>query len=145
MVKLLKQEYCFLSEKEQCDILVHVLKKLWYGTSGQKNEIAACKNDIPAAARAITENDTNTIILEGFMRFRMKDYLEAWEKELASCVQDYVRRKEYAEFVEILRLFIKIRIPRARKCILRGRRRRLSAARRAALPVKMQIFRHKRG
>jgi putative sporulation protein YtxC len=45
----------------------------------------------------------------------MKDYLETWEKELAACVEDYVRRKEYAEFVEILRLFIKIRIPRARK------------------------------
>jgi putative sporulation protein YtxC len=116
MVRLLKEEYCYLSEKEQCDILVHVLKKLWYGTSGQKNEIAACKNNIRQRLHeTITENKTDTIILEGFMRFRMKDYLDAWEKELASCVEDYVRRKEYAEFVEILRLFIKIRIPRARK------------------------------
>lgn len=116
MVRLLKQEYCYLSEKEQCDILVHVLKKLWYGTSGQKNEIAACKSDIRQRLyETISGNEVASIILEGFMRFRMKDYLSAWEKELASCVEDYVRRKEYAEFVEILRLFIKIRIPRARK------------------------------
>lgn len=116
LVRLLKQDYCFLSEKEQCDILVHVLKKLWYGSSGQKNEIAACKNSLRRRlAEVIKENETDTIILEGFMRFRMKDYLDAWEKELAGSVEDYIRRKEYAEFVEILRLFIKIRIPRARK------------------------------
>ncbi len=116
LVRLLKQDYCFLSEKEQCDILVHALKKLWYGTAGQKNDIAACKNDVRLRlGKTIEENETDSIILEGFMRFRMKDYLEAWEKELSACVEDYVRRKEYAEFVEILRLFIKIRIPRARK------------------------------
>lgn len=116
LVKLLKQEYCFLSEKEQCDILVRVLKKLWYGTAGQKNEIASCKSDLRRRlSEAINENESNTIILEGFMRFRMKDYLDIWEKELACSVEDYIRRKEYAEFVEILRLFIKIRIPRARK------------------------------
>ena len=49
------------------------------------------------------------------MRFRMKDYLETWEKELSWCVEDHVRKKEYAEFVEILRLFVKIRIPRVRQ------------------------------
>ncbi len=116
LVKLLKQDYCFLSEKEQCDILVRVLKKLWYGTAGQKNEIAACKNDLrQRLSEIIKEDESDTIILEGFMRFRMKDYINVWEKELAYSVEDYVRKKEYAEFVEILRLFIKIRIPRARK------------------------------
>ncbi len=116
LVRLLKQEYGFLSEKEQCDILIRVLKKLWYGTSGQKSEITACKDEIKKRLdKSISENDAGTIILEGFMRFRMKDYLEAWDRELASSVEDHIRKKEYAEFVEILRLFIKIRIPRARK------------------------------
>lgn len=116
LVRLLKQDYYFLSEKEQCDILVRVLKKLWYGASGQKNEIAACKNEIKKRlCETISENDADTIILEGFMRFRMKDYLDSWRKELTCSVEEYVRKKEYAEFVEILRLFIKIRIPRTRQ------------------------------
>jgi len=116
LVRLLKQDYYFLSEKEQCDILVRVLKKLWYGSSGQKNEIAACKNDVKKRlGETIADNEADTIILEGFMRFRMKDYLDCWEKELALAVEEHVRKKEYAEFVEILRLFIKIRIPRTRQ------------------------------
>ncbi|MGI5919890.1 MAG: sporulation protein YtxC, partial [Christensenellales bacterium] len=41
--------------------------------------------------------------------------LTAWENELNWCVQDHIRKKEYAEFVEILRLFVKIRIPRVKQ------------------------------
>ena len=116
MVRLLKLEYDFLSEKEQCDVLVRALKKLWYGSPGQQNEVAACKNEIRQRLyETFRDNESDTIVLEGFMRFRMKDYLDAWEKELQICVAEYLRKKEYAEFVEILRLFIKIRIPRARK------------------------------
>jgi len=116
MVRLLKQDYYFLSEKEQCDILVKALKRLWYGTSGQKNEVAMCKIDVKQRlADMLAQNEADTVMLEGFMRFRMKDYLEAWEKELALCVEEYVRKREYAEFVEILRLFVKIRIPRVRQ------------------------------
>ncbi len=116
MVRLLKQKYSFLSEKEQCDILVRALKRLWYGKSGQKNEVALCKVDVKQRlSELLQQSDADTMMLEGFMRFRMKDYLETWEKELAWCVQDHVRKKEYAEFVEILRLFVKIRIPRVRQ------------------------------
>ncbi len=116
MVRLLRQKYNFLSEKEQCDILVRALKRLWYGKSGQKNEVALCKVDVKQRlADMLQQNETSTIILEGFMRFRMKDYLETWEKELSWCVEDHIRKKEYAEFVEILRLFVKIRIPRVRQ------------------------------
>ena len=116
MVRILKEEYYFLSEKEQCDILVRVLKRIWYGTSGQKNGVTLCKNDVRQRLfKSILDNDADTIILEGFMRFRMKDYLDNWERELCVCIEDYLRKKEYAEFVEILRLFVKIRIPRVRK------------------------------
>jgi len=116
MVRLLRQKYCFLSEKEQCDILVRALKRLWYGKNGQKNEVMLCKMDVrQRLIETLKQNGTDNVVLEGFMRFRMKDYLTAWENELNWCVQDHIRKKEYAEFVEILRLFVKIRIPRVKQ------------------------------
>ena len=116
MVRLLRQKYCFLSEKEQCDILVRALKRLWYGKNGQKNEVMLCKLDVrQRLIETLKQNGTDNVVLEGFMRFRMKDYLTAWENELNWCVQDHIRKKEYAEFVEILRLFVKIRIPRVKQ------------------------------
>lgn len=116
LVRLLKRDHQYLSEKEQCDILVRALKKLWYGIDGHQGNVALCKNDVRhRLCDIIYETEADTMILEGFMRFRMKDYLDTWATELSSCVTDYVRKKEYAEFVEILRLFINVRIPRTRK------------------------------
>jgi putative sporulation protein YtxC len=112
LVKLLKQDYCFLSEKEQCDILVRVLKKLWYGADGNRNDLNAIKKDVQKRLYDILNDGIEEIVLEGFMRFRMRNYLEVWEKELQLSVEDYIRQKEYDEFIEILRLFVKIRVPR---------------------------------
>lgn len=115
MVRILKRSYYFLPEKEQCDILVRVLKRLWYPPTGQGASVAMCKGDIrKRLLDLLSENDTESIVLEGFMRFRMKDYLLAWEEQLTECVEDHIRKKEYADFVEILRLFVSIRIPRRR-------------------------------
>jgi len=113
LLKCLKKSCKALSEKEMCDVLVGVLKKMWFGVSARGRDIGACKADIKKRLiSAIEKNDAESIILEGFMRFRMKDYLRLWENELKSHVRRYLRKKEYAEFVEILRLFISIRIPR---------------------------------
>ncbi len=115
MVQHLKQDYYFLSEKEQCDILIKALKRLWYGTLEQKSEVMHCKLDVrQRLSESLEQNQSGNVMLEGFMRFRMKDYLDLWGKELAFCVEEYIKKREYAEFVEILRLFVKIRIPRVR-------------------------------
>ena len=115
LVRLLRHDHHYLTEKEQCDILVRALKNLWYGTGKSSRSVALCKKDVRQRLCSILfETDADTLILEGFMRFRMKDYLDTWSKELSACVGTYMRKKEYAEFVEILRLFIGVRIPRAR-------------------------------
>ncbi len=116
LVRLLKQEYDFLPEKDQCEILVVVLKNLWYGNAEQRGDVSLCKQNVTKRLSALLdETPPETLMLEGFMRFRMKDYLDEWGKALADGVESYVRKKEYVEFVEILRLFVNIRIPRVRK------------------------------
>jgi putative sporulation protein YtxC len=116
LVRLLKQDYDFLPEKDQCEILVCVLKNLWYGSEEQRGDVSLCKQKVTQRLIALlSEAAPDTLVLEGFMRFRMKDYLEEWDRALSLGVENYIRKKEYAEFVEILRLFINIRIPRVRK------------------------------
>ena len=116
LVRLLKQDYDFLPEKDQCEILVCVLKGLWYGSKEQRSDVSECKQTVMQRLRALlNEEMPDTLVLEGFMRFRMKDYLDRWNTALSLGVENYIRKKEYAEFVDILRLFINIRIPRVRK------------------------------
>ncbi len=116
LVRQLKQDYDFLPEKDQCEILVCVLKNLWYGNDEQHGDVSECKQNVTQRLSALlNETAPDTLMLEGFMRFRMKDYLEEWDRALSTGVESYIRKKEYAEFVEILRLFVNIRIPRVRK------------------------------
>jgi YtxC-like family. len=116
LVRLLKQDYDYLPEKDQCEILVCVLKELWYGSSDLDSDVSMCKQNVTKRLSTLMyETVPDTLILEGFMRFRMKDYLDEWDRALAVGVESYIRKKEYAEFVEILRLFVNIRIPRVRK------------------------------
>ncbi len=116
LVRLLKQDYDFISERDQCEILVCVLKELWYGRCDQDSDVSICKQNVTKRlSTLLLDTIPDTLILEGFMRFRMKDYLEEWNRALAIGVESFIKKKEYAEFVEILRLFVNIRIPRVRK------------------------------
>lgn len=116
LVRLLKQDYDFLPERDQCEILVCVLKELWYGRGDQDSDVSICKQNVTKRLSTLLfDTIPDTLILEGFMRFRMKDYLEEWNRALAIGVESFIKKKEYAEFVEILRLFVNIRIPRVRK------------------------------
>jgi len=109
-VDILKKEYYFLSEKEQCEILVFALNNIW------KNETLVMNIDqakIEVAERLKdTLNETDEIILEGFMRFRMKDFLSHWREILIASIDHYLLEQEYKEFINILKYFVEIRKPK---------------------------------
>ncbi len=113
LINILRLRYFFLSEKTQCELLIKTLKFLWYGKDEQKNDIAICKKDVSDRLyRCIQERDENELILEGFMRFRMKDYLVKWETVLKKNAEEYIIEKEYKEFIGILRYFVFLREPK---------------------------------
>lgn len=113
LIELLRQNYFFLQEKAQCELLIKTLKQLWYGKTDIKTNITLCKLDVSERLRQyFLENEEKELVLEGFMRFRMKDYLEKWEVLLKKNVDEYVMEKEYKEFIGILRYFVLLKEPR---------------------------------
>jgi putative sporulation protein YtxC len=113
LINVLRQEYFFLQEKTQCEILIKTLKLLWYGKNENKNDILLCKKDVSKRLNScFSESDDKELVLEGFMRFRMKDYLEKWESVLKKNVDEYVMEKEYKEFIGVLRYFVLLREPK---------------------------------
>lgn len=53
----------------------------------------------------------NQIIIEGFIRFRLKEYTKSLHKAVDKAVDDYLQEKEYMEFIHLLQYFIEIRKP----------------------------------
>ncbi len=54
----------------------------------------------------------NDIILDGFVNFRLKDYVNDLEEIVDKAVDDYLMEREYKEFIRLLRYFVDIQEPR---------------------------------
>lgn len=52
------------------------------------------------------------LILDGFLRFRLKDYYTELEASVDRAVDDFVADREYQEFVRLLRYFVELQEPR---------------------------------
>ncbi|MGE5704951.1 MAG: sporulation protein YtxC [Clostridia bacterium] len=50
----------------------------------------------------------NSINLGGFVRFRLKDYVQALQSVAVMAIEEYVEEKQYKEFVQLLRHFISV-------------------------------------
>ena len=55
---------------------------------------------------------SNELVLEGFIRFRMKDFQHELEEAVDRAVDDLLIEKEYSEFIKLLRYFVEIQEPK---------------------------------
>jgi putative sporulation protein YtxC len=55
------------------------------------------------------------LIVEGFINFRLKDYLKELEGIVNSAVDEFLLEKEYMEFIRLLKYFVDIQEPRIQK------------------------------
>jgi len=55
----------------------------------------------------------DNIIIEGFIRFRLKEYINELREATDKAVDDFVLEREYKEFIQLLKYFVEIQEPRA--------------------------------
>ncbi len=56
--------------------------------------------------------EDSTMLMDGFVAFRLKEYEALLEKLAERLIEQYVAHKEYEEFVELLKYFVNIQSPR---------------------------------
>lgn len=54
----------------------------------------------------------NELIIDGFIRFRLKYYMEDLREAVDAGVEDYLMEKEYNEFIRLLQYFVDIQEPK---------------------------------
>ncbi|HHW92833.1 MAG TPA: putative sporulation protein YtxC [Firmicutes bacterium] len=57
-------------------------------------------------------NDSREIVLEGFIRFRLKEYMEELRDAVDRAVDDLMLEQEYREFIRLLRYFVEVQEPK---------------------------------
>jgi len=55
--------------------------------------------------------ENKNIVLDGFVHFRLKKYLQCLDQLVDSAVNQFVIEKEYTEFINLLRMYVESRLP----------------------------------
>lgn len=108
--RVLTSEYYYFSASERKTILRH-LKSIQEGEeykygNGVTYRISRKAKVLHQIIEYLKENPR--INLEGFLRFRLKDYLVELEEHIDKAVEDFFMEKEYYEFIRLLKYFVDI-------------------------------------
>lgn len=109
---VLAKDYGSQLEREWEAVLPHVRHVLQQAGRGCDGSRIRKANLYQQLFDYLRENDA--LVLEGFVRFRLKTYWNELAEVAAWGVEAYLQEKEYREFVELLRSFITLQEPRHR-------------------------------
>lgn len=106
---LVDENYEFLSGKDRVALKRAVLKRLDDGTElGQGLSKRQQRKSMVWAKIVEYLDKEDDVILEGFVTFRLKEYLEYLADTVQSVAEDYLTRREYKEFLKLLRYFMNL-------------------------------------
>ncbi len=108
--KELRLHHQYFSDQERAVISEKVLKVL-NNCGGPVTYRHSRKTRIAQKIRDYLEIH-DKLILEGFIRFRLKEYYSELQAAITVAVDEFVMEKEYLEFIRLLRYFVDIQEPK---------------------------------
>lgn len=100
--KIINLNYFYFSKTEQSIILKYCLD---FVNNSENIEFYTRKEEIfNSLLKYIIEN--KSFILDGFVQFRIRSYIELLEYIVDTCVNIYLIKKEYNEFIKLLKKYI---------------------------------------
>jgi putative sporulation protein YtxC len=115
--KIIHEEYFYFEKEDRNQISQGVLSMVLHGR-GKKSQLAEKAQNWRARVREriLDYLDTNSeLIIEGFVRFRLKDFTKELEGVIDRAVDDLLVEKEYNEFIKLLRYFVEIQEPKVQE------------------------------
>jgi len=109
IARYIKNEYGFFSDREQGEVLITALKRIWFEDA--ERDAARVKAEVAARILRCIREEREVLSLDGVMRFRMQDFIESWKRTLRECAEKLVISAEEKEFVHLLRYFVCMRDP----------------------------------
>ena len=101
---LIKSEYFYFDEIEQLRVLNIVLQDLYDKSEALTLPKEREKLIYEKIYKYILSN--HSIILKGFISFRLKEYFDSLLEQIDKSVNKYIVEKEYSEFISILKLYV---------------------------------------
>ncbi len=112
--KIIRGTYNYFSRDEQELIADYTGKSLLGAgsvTDGGQHYKVSRKSQILHRLRDFLDG-SDELVLEGFVTFRLRDYVEELEDAVDRAVDDFLMEREYREFVRLLKYFVDVQEPR---------------------------------
>ncbi|NPV27093.1 MAG: putative sporulation protein YtxC [Firmicutes bacterium] len=112
--KLIKEHYPYFSEQEKENLAQKTLRFLNQCDGISANQLVyQLDRKSKILHKAIDYlHANNEIIIDGFINFRLKEYLNELREAVDMAVDELMMEKEYNEFVRLLQYFVEIQEPR---------------------------------
>ncbi|HEY8488658.1 MAG TPA: putative sporulation protein YtxC [Thermaerobacter sp.] len=107
MQRLVTRRYAHLTPEERAQALAYARRHL-AATPARDGEL---RHRLGRQVAAYLEG-AGLLLIDGFLRFRCRDYVEALEVAVDRAVDEYLLDREYRDFVGLLRQFVDLQVPR---------------------------------
>lgn len=110
---IIRENYYYFSEEERKTIFEYAadyIDSAELGDFGIKYKLSRKSKIAQKLMEFLRSNDR--IVVEGFIRFRLKDYVRELQEAADKAVDDFLMEREYKEFIQLLRYFVDIQEPR---------------------------------
>jgi len=112
--RIIKDNYFYFNKTEQGKIFDFANSILNYNEANGKHDISyqiRRKNFVLHKIREFLSNN-GLIILDGFVNFRLKEYIKQLEDSVDIAIDEFLMDKEYNEFIKLLRHFVDLQEPK---------------------------------
>ncbi|AGL01160.1 putative sporulation protein YtxC [Desulfoscipio gibsoniae] len=105
---IIRTNYYYFDDEEKGTIYDYAQQKLNHNENNKEK-------DKLWILRRLTEylNFNSDLVIDGFIRFRLKEYVNDLYNVADQAVDDFLSEREYNEFIQLLRYFVEIQDPRA--------------------------------
>ncbi len=112
--EIIQQNFYYFTKEEQREIFELASQQLSFLPGLDSEVVAGQLNRKSLVLRRLLEylNSNHDIVIEGFIKFRLREYLDELTKVAEKAADDFMLEKEYREFVRLLKYFVDIQEPR---------------------------------
>lgn len=110
--RIINSNYCYFNALDKKNILNFAIENIKSDKSIFSSLYHIRRRNI--IIRKLNEyfDSADSMVLDGFINFRLKDYMKELEEVVDKAVDDFLMEREYKEFIRLLKYFVEIQEPK---------------------------------
>jgi len=113
ITRIINSNYCYFNSVERKEILGIALRIIKNEDKNFLNSLFQIRRRNVIIRKLLDYfESSNSLILDGFVNFRLKDYIKDLEEIVEKAVDEFLMEREYREFIRLLKYFVEIQDPK---------------------------------